>query len=126
MTTPTTDVTGEALHTVDPFTTGSLTALTWFLRDRVRDAHAAGHPGAQQLQDSVEDAARGILTYVDQAARTPDPQAIAPARVRAHALWTGLETAASFWHDHPAHPAHARPADPRSAWRDPARYTTAR
>jgi hypothetical protein len=90
----------------DPFTAGSLARLTWFLRDRVRDAHAAGHPHAQQLQDSVEDAVRGILDYVDQAAHTPAPHAIAPARARAHALWAALETAAAFWHDHPAHPDH--------------------
>lgn len=125
MTTPaTTSVSGGPVPGADPFTAGSLAKLTWFLRDRIRDAHAGGHAHAQQLQDAVEDAVRGILDYVDQAAHTPDPLAVAPARVRAHALWTALEAAASFWHDHPGHPA--RTAEPRTAWNDPARYTTAR
>ena len=106
----------------DPFTAGSLAKLTWFLRDRIRDARTAGHPHAQQLHDSVEGAVRGILDYIDQAAHTPDPVTLAPARVRAHALWTALQTAAAFWRDHPAHPAHPdhhagqTTQDPRGAY----------
>ena len=123
----TTGVPPDPVRTADPFTAGGLAKPTWFLRDRIRDAHTAGHVHAQQLRDSVEDAVRGILDYVDQAANTPDPHAIAAARVRAHALWTALETAASFWQDHPAHPGNAADTvDPRAAWNDPARYTTAR
>ena len=110
----------------DPFTASSLAKLTWFLRDRIRDAIAAGHPHGRQLHDSVEDAVRGILDYIDQAAHTPDPHALAPARARAHALWTALVTAASFWNDHPDHPdSHASTEEERAAWNDPTRYTTA-
>ncbi|RAG80530.1 hypothetical protein DN069_37695 [Streptacidiphilus pinicola] len=103
----------------DPFTAGSLAKLTWFLRDRIRDAIAAGHPHAQQLHDSVEDAVRGILDYIDQAAHTADPLTLAPARARAHALWTALQTAADFWHDHPGHLRHRADAaadDPRRVY----------
>ncbi|SEK43638.1 hypothetical protein [Streptacidiphilus jiangxiensis] len=103
----------------DPFTAGSLAKLTWFLRDRIRDAIAAGHPHARQLHDSVEDAVRGILDYIDQAAHTADPLTLAPARVRAHALWSALQTAADFWHDHPQHPDHTvtqTPKDPRRVY----------
>ncbi|WP_042365698.1 hypothetical protein [Streptacidiphilus neutrinimicus] len=106
----------DRLRAEDPFTAGSLAKLTWFLRMRIRDAHAKGHPHAQQLQDSVEDAVRGILDYVDQAAHTADPHALAPARVRAHALWNALQAAAAFWDDNTDDPSTAV---------DPARYTTA-
>jgi hypothetical protein len=102
MTSPTT--TPAAPAAADAFTPAGLATLIWFLRDRVRDAHAAGHPHAQLLQDSIEDAVCGILDYTDQAAHTADPLVIAPARARAHALWAGLKTAAGFWHDHPNHP----------------------
>jgi hypothetical protein len=107
----------------DPFTAGGLAQLTWFLRERVREAHAAGHPHAQRLKNGIEDAVRGILDYIEQAASAPDPRAVLPARVRAHAMWTALQTAAAFWHDHPGHPGRHAPA---SAPGDRDRYTTAR
>jgi hypothetical protein len=119
MITPRTTSVAAPLQATDPFTAGSLARLSWFLRERVRDAHSAGHPHAQQLQDSVEDAVRGILDYVERAAHTPDPHTLAPARVRAHALWTALQAAAAFWDDD-----QTGGPDPRAA-ADPARYTNA-